>query len=94
MPVAIDAYGYLSRKSAEAVDEVGDALATFMSWCDVGEDGRLRHELHDIACCTVRTRRRAPITPGIDVITYRSRLDFALSPALAEKLHLFLEHPS
>ncbi|NCA72195.1 MAG: hypothetical protein EOM91_19400 [Sphingobacteriia bacterium] len=92
----------LARHSRDGIDTLATAFPVFASWVDEGDDmvvgmQRLEQRFGRFACAgsgykpaEVRSRERIPVCEGLSLVTYGTRFEFVIAPALAEKLQLFL----
>lgn len=85
----------LTYQSTERVLETLPALRTFAAWAD--DDGGLGEGLHRLdehfgwaGTRSLSSRKKVVLCESLYVVTYQTRLEFVMAPALAEKLQLFL----
>jgi hypothetical protein len=92
----------LAHNSREAIDMLATAIPVFASW--VGEDDALVVGVQRLAqrfgrqasagrwneTGMVVSRERIDVCEGLSLVTYGTRFEFVMAPALAEKLQLFL----
>lgn len=87
----------LTYQSTEHLLETLPALRTFAAWADDDNAGALGEGLHRLAehfgwagTRRLTSREKIVLCRSVYVVTYQTRFEFVIAPALAEKLHLFL----
>jgi hypothetical protein len=101
LPVWVDSISKRSERkkltfqSTERLLETLPALRTFAAWAD--DDGTLGEGLHGLAehfgwggKRDLSSREKIALGGSVCVVTYQTRFEFVMAPALAEKLQLFL----
>lgn len=83
-------YSYSCREEAQKI--IG-RLRTFLSWADLNDEwmGRQFAEAREEIChMTEFERKKLPLGAHVSVTTYKSKLEFRLSPAASAKFQEFL----
>ena len=85
----------LGRYSMECLGNMRSAMTTFATWA---EDTSGLHGAMNILSALfgstrngrVQSRERIPLCDALYVVTYNTRFEFVMAPALAEKLQIFI----